>query len=96
MEAKKKAQFPEKILSMLSKICVGICLFSILLSSEPGSYFQSYLIFTEVKEVSLLSSVSVDSQAMWENLRDLQLVIMVFPPFGNLFQNVSIEVYIPL
>lgn len=68
----------------------------ILLSSEPGSYFQSYLILTEVKEVSLLSSVSVDSQAMWENLRDLQLVIMVFPPFGNLLQNVSIEVYIPL
>lgn len=66
------------------------------LSSEADSYFESYLVFTEVKEVSLLSSVSVDSQAMWENLRDLQLVIMVFPPFGNLLQNVSIEVYMPL
>lgn len=68
----------------------------ILLSSEADSYFESYLVFTEVKEVSLLSSVSVDSQAMWENLGDLQLVIMVFPPFGNLLQNVSIEVYMPL
>ena len=68
----------------------------ILLSSEADSYFQSYLIFIEVKEVSLLSSVSVDSQAMWENLRDLQLVIMVFPPFGNLLQNVSVEFFIPL
>lgn len=66
------------------------------LSSEADSYFESYLVFTEVKEVSLLSSVSVDSQAMWENLRDLQLVIMVFPPFGNLLQYVSIEVYMPL
>ena len=68
----------------------------ILLSSEADSYFESYLVFTEVKEVSLLSSFSVDSQAMWENLGDLQLVIMVFPPFGNLLQNVSIEVYMPL
>ena len=68
----------------------------ILLSSEADSYFQSYLIFIEVKEVSLLSSVSVDSQAMRENLRDLQLVIMVFPPFGNLLQNVSVEFFMPL
>lgn len=73
METKKKAQFPGKTLSMLGKICVGICLFSIFFFLQNQAVTFSYLIFTEVKEVSLLSSVSVDSQAMWENLRDLTI-----------------------